>query len=62
MSEISEQLSDEEDDILPECQTRAAAAENLNNDFCEFHGYFLTSSLDSAMEINLKEFKTIVNL
>ena len=62
MSEISEQLSDEEDDILPECQTRAAAAENLNNGFCEFHGYFLTSSLDSAMEINLKEFKTIVNL
>ena len=53
-SEISEQLLNEEDDIIPERQTRAAAAENLNNDFCEFPGYLLTGSLDSTMEINLK--------
>ena len=59
-SEILEQLSNEEDDIIPEHQTRAAAAKNLNNDFCEFHGYLVTGSLDRAMEINLKEFKTIV--
>ena len=59
-SDISEQLSDEEDDIIPEHQKRAAAAENLNNDFCNFHGYLLTGSLDNAMGINLKEFKTIV--
>ena len=59
-SEILEQLSDEEDDITPELQTRAAAAENPNNDFCQFHGYLLKGDLDSAMEINLLEFKTIV--
>ena len=59
-SEILEQLSNEENDIIPERQTRVAAAENPNNDFCEFHGYILTGSLDSAMEIKLKEFKTIV--
>ena len=59
-SEILEQLSNEEDNIIPERQTRAAAAENPNDDFCEFHGYLLTGSLDSAMEVNLKEFKTIV--
>ena len=59
-SEILEQLSNEEDNSIPERQTRAAAAENPNNDFCEFHRYLLTGSLDSAMEINLKEFKTIV--
>ena len=59
-SEILEQLSNEENDIIPERQTRVAAAENPNNDFCEFHGYIVTGSLDSAMEIKLKEFKTIV--
>ena len=58
-SEILEQLSNEEDDIIPECQTRAAAADNPYNDFWEFHGHFLTGSLDNTMEINLKEFKTI---
>ena len=58
-SEILEQLLNEEDDIITEHQTRAAAAENPNNGFCEFHGYLLTGSLDSAKEINLKEFKTI---
>ena len=60
VSETLEQLSNEEDDNIPERQTRAAAAENPNNDFCKFHGYLLTGSLDSTMEINLKEFKTIV--
>ena len=40
-SEILEQLSNEEDDMIPEHQTRAAAATNLNNDFCEYHGYLL---------------------
>ena len=40
-SEILEQLLNEEDDIIPGCQTRAAAAENPNNDFCKFHGYLL---------------------
>ena len=60
-SEILEQLSDEEGDIISEHKTRAAAAENPNNDFCEFHGYLLRGSLDSTLEIiNLKEFKTIV--
>ena len=39
-SEILE-LSNEEDDMIPEHQTRAAAAKNLNNDFCEYHGYLL---------------------
>ena len=58
-SEILEQLSDEEDDITPELQTRAAAAENPNNDFCQFHGYLLEWDLDSAMEINLLEFKLL---
>ena len=58
-SEILEQLSNEEDDTILKHQTRAAAAENLNN-FSEFHGYLHTGSLDSTMEINLKEFKTIV--
>ena len=59
-SEILEQLSNEENDIIPERQTRVASAENPNNEFCKFHGYILTGSLDSAMEIKLKEFKTIV--
>ena len=60
-SEILEQILNEEDDITPEHQTRAAAAENPNNDFCMFHGYLLTGSLDSAMEITLKEFKTVID-
>ena len=39
---------------------KSSSCRNLNNDFCEFHGYLPTGSLDSAMEINLKEFKSIV--
>ena len=58
--EILEQLSDTEDDIIPECLTRAGAAENPNNRFCEFHGYLLKGDLERAMEINCKEFKSIL--
>ena len=40
-SKILEQLSVEEEDIVPERQIRAAAAENPNNNFCNFQGYLL---------------------
>lgn len=59
-SEILEQLSDNEDDIIPERRTRAGAAENPNNRFCEFHGYLLKGDLERAMEINCEEFKSIL--
>ena len=58
-----EQLSDNEEDTVPERQTRAAAAENLNNYFCNFHGYLLKGDLETVMEVNCKEFKrTIASL
>ena len=51
-SKILKQLSDNEEDIVPECQTRAAAAENPNSNFCNFHGYLLKEDLEKAMEVN----------
>ena len=36
------------------------AAENPNNRFFEFHGYLLKGDLERAVEINCKEFKSIL--
>ena len=58
-SEILEQLSENEEDIVPDRQTRAAAAENPNNNFCNFHGYLLKGDLEIVMDVNCKEFKHV---
>ena len=58
-SEILEQVSENKEDIVPDCQTRAAAAENPNNNFFNFHGYLLKGDLETAMDVNHKEFKHI---
>ena len=58
-SKILEQLSDNKEDIVPERQTRAAAAENPNKKFCNFHVYLLKGDLETAMEVNCEKFKHI---
>ena len=55
---ISKQLLDNEEDIVSEHQAQAAAAENPNYNFCNFHGYLLEGDLETVMEVNCKKFKT----
>ena len=59
-SKILEQHSVDEEDIVPECESRAAAAENSNNNFFNIHGYLLKRDLETATEVNCKEFKHII--
>ena len=59
-SEILKQISVEREDIVPECQTRAAVVENPNSNFCNFHEYFLKGDLETAMEVNCKEVNHII--
>ena len=59
-SNILQQPSVDKEDIVPEHETRAAAAENPNNNFCNFHGYLLKGDLETAMEVNCKKFKHII--
>ena len=55
-----EQLLVDEEDIVPEHQMQAAAVENPNTNFCNFHGYLLEGVLEIAMKVNCKEFKHII--
>ena len=57
-----EQLSVDEEDIVPKHQTQAAASENPKNNFCNFHDYLLKEDLETAMEVNCKEIKHIKSL
>ena len=59
--EILEKLTDEEEEIIPECRTRAAVSENPNNDYCQFHGYFLKGNLQDATESCHQKFVTIIS-
>ena len=49
-SEILEQIDDEEEDIIPERQTRADTNDNPDNNVTLFHGYLLTGSVEDALE------------
>ena len=60
-SEILEKLTDEEEEVIPECRTRAAVSENPNNDYCQFHGYLLKGNLQDAIESCHQEFVTIIS-
>ena len=59
-SEFLEQFTDNKEDIRPEHQTKAVAAENPNNIFSNFHGYLLKGDLETAKEENCKELKNII--
>ena len=48
-SEMLEQLSNDEDEEIPECRTRADAAADPGNDYSDFHGYLLTRSAEDAL-------------
>ena len=51
-NEILEQLSDDEEDIVPEHRTQAEVAENPNSNFCNVHGYLFKGDLETEMEVN----------
>ena len=60
-SEILEKRTEEEEEIIPECHTRAAVSENPNNDYYQFHGYLLKGNLQDAIKSCHQEFVTIIS-
>ena len=61
-SDILEQLADNDEEILPERQTRAQAAANPNNNHALFHDYLLKGSVEDAIETCKNEYIMIVEL
>ena len=59
-SEMLEQLTDEDHDIVPDRQTRADAAANPNNKFTTYHGYLLKGNVVDAIESCHFEFTNIL--
>ena len=60
-NEIFEKLTDEEEEIIPECCTRATVSENPNNDYCQFHGYLPKGNLQDAIESCHQKFVTVIS-
>ena len=57
--EILQQLDDNEEELVPERQTRNQTRSNPNNDMSVFHSYLLNGSKDEALVICKNEYKVI---